>query len=335
MPHEKEISRYINYKEECELSIAERIEYLTGLKEHLKSRKLTNTTCGATLWGPKLYGITQKIAKKVTSIFTDKDCEVVIEGQDNIPNETVLFAFNHQGILDGFAWIPYSKRHTIILHGGDVNKLLIAAQINTGLVKVIKGDRKNNQGAKLDAISLLLNNHSIAWFPESTWNLSPNKILLPLNYGFIDVARIAQVPIVPVALENTYSLKNDKCIISKVHIRFGEVISVGQLDNLSDVLEIYKERISTMLYEIVEKKGIYERQAIDVDKEYAKFLEMSFKNLKLGKLNWVKEKQYIHSANDEFYSFYNINEYEYDENYCEKGLAESVKYYRKMRRKNK
>lgn len=235
MPHEKEISRYINYKEECELSIAERIEYLTGLKEHLKSRKLTNTTCGATLWGPKLYGITQKIAKKVTSIFADKDCEVVIEGQDNIPNETVLFAFNHQGILDGFAWIPYSKRHTIILHGGDVNKLLIAAQINTGLVKVIKGDKKNNQGAKLDAISLLLNNHSIAWFPESTWNLSPNKILLPLNYGFIDVARIAQVPIVPVALENTYSLKNDKCIISKVHIRFGEVISVGQLDNLRDI----------------------------------------------------------------------------------------------------
>lgn len=332
MQKKKEQSVYIGYKEECKLTEEERLNYLSKLDEYLKNRKLTNTTVGATLWGPGLYGITRKIARKVTSIFTDKDCEIVVEGQDNIPDETVLFAFNHQGILDGFAWIPYSKRHTIILHGGDVNKLLIAAQINTGLVKVIKGDKKNNQGAKLDAISLLLNKHSIAWFPESTWNLSPNKILLPLNYGFIDVARIAKVPIVPVAMENTYSLKKDKCVISKVHIRFGECIRVKQFDNLSDVLEIYKECISTMLYEMVEQKGIYERRATDVDKEYAKFLEMSFKNLKLGKLNWPKEKQYIHSANDEFYGLFNINEYEFDDSYCEKGLSESTKYYRKMMR---
>lgn len=335
MPHKKEQNRYISYKKECELSNAERIEYLAELREHLKNRKLTNTTFGATLWGPKLYKPTQKLARKVADIFTAKKCKYVVEGQENIPDEPVLFAFNHQGILDGFVWIPYSKRHTIILHGGDVNKLLIAAQINTGLVKVIKGDKKNNQGAKLDVISLLLNKHSIAWFPESTWNLSPNKILLPLNYGFIDVARIAQVPIVPVAVENTYSIKNDKCIINKVHMRFGEAISIGQLDNLSDVLEMYRERISTMLYEMVEQKGIYERHGIDVDKEYAKFLEMSFKNLKLGKLNWVKEKQYIHSANEEFYSFYNINEYEFDDDYCEKGLSESIKHYRKIMRKNK
>lgn len=44
----------------------------------------------------------------------------------------------------------------------DVNKLLIASQINTGLVKVIKDDKKNNQSAKLDAIELLLSKHSIA-----------------------------------------------------------------------------------------------------------------------------------------------------------------------------
>lgn len=318
----------LKYREEIVLSEEERKSYLNNLRANLKDRKRTNTTVGATLWGPKLYKFTTKLAKNVTNIFTEKETEVVVEGQDSIPDKTVIFAFNHQGILDGFVWIPYAKRHTIVLHGAEVNKLLLAAQLNTGLIKVIKGDKENNQGAKKDAISLLLNNHSIAWFPESTWNLSPNKIHLPINYGFIDVARIAGVPIVPVAIECNYVLKNDKSVIDKVYIKFGEKIDVPEYADLSKILWIYEEKMSTMIYELQERKGVFGRRLTDIDKEYAKFLEMSFKNLKLGKLNWSKEKKYIFNGDDDFYLFHNINEYQYDASYCEKDLADNIKYYR-------
>lgn len=38
MPHKKEQNRFISYKKECELSNAERIDYLTELQNELKKR---------------------------------------------------------------------------------------------------------------------------------------------------------------------------------------------------------------------------------------------------------------------------------------------------------
>lgn len=38
------------------------------------------------------------------------------DGQENIPEENVIFAFTHQGMLDDFAWIPVTPKHCIILH---------------------------------------------------------------------------------------------------------------------------------------------------------------------------------------------------------------------------
>lgn len=47
--------------------------------------------------------------------------------------------------------------------------------------KIVK---KYNLNAKMDMIELLINGHSISYFPEGTWNLSPNKLHLPINIGF-------------------------------------------------------------------------------------------------------------------------------------------------------
>lgn len=32
---------------------------------------------------------------------------MIADGQENIPDGAVIFAGTHQGILDGFVWIPY------------------------------------------------------------------------------------------------------------------------------------------------------------------------------------------------------------------------------------
>lgn len=39
------------------------------------------------------------------------------------------------------------------------------------------------------------------WFPEGTWNLSPNQPVLPMPFGIIEVALKANAAIVPVAVE--------------------------------------------------------------------------------------------------------------------------------------
>ena len=309
---EKEF-RILSIKEEQQLSRDDLTKYYKELREYLLQRKLTNTTPGATTIAPKLKKITNKIAEATVKAFTSKNVEILCEGTENIPEGPVIFAQTHQGILDNFIWIPQINKHSLLLHGQEVNKLLIACQLNTGLIFVKKGDKENNNNAKLDMINLLLNGNSITYFPEGTWNLSPNKLHLPLSFGFVDIAKKAKVPIVPVVHEYIYEKRNSKEVITKIHSKYGEPIYVLEEDNLNDKLMEYEEKISTLKYEIYEKKGIFKRKEID-NNEYIDFLKTSYKNLKLGQLDLKKEKENIFSGKAEFYKFHHINDVPFDEN---------------------
>lgn len=303
--------RILSIKEEKKLSSEELKEYYERLREYILNRKLTNTTPGAAKIGPKLKKTTNKIAIAVTKAFTNKNIEWIVDGQENILDEgAAIYAYTHQGILDNFVWLPDIKQHSVILHGQEVNKLLLLCQVNTGLVLVKKGDKENNNNAKLDMIKLLLNGTSVTYFPEGTWNLSPNKLHLPLSFGFLDTAKKAKVPVIPAVLEYCYDEMGN---ITKIHTRYGKPIYVKEEDDLLEKLEEYKAAISTMRYEILEENGVYERTLIS-NEEYINFLKKSKKNLKLGKLNWQKETENIFGANDPFYDFHAINEVEYDEN---------------------
>ncbi len=213
----------LSSKEENELNAKDRIQYYKRLRQYILKRPLKNTTKGATTIAPKLKGITNHLAKLMCNIFA-KDAPCTVDGQENIPEGTVIFAHSHQGILDNFIWIPQVKQHCILLHGAEVNKLLLAAQLNTGLVLVVKGDKENNQNAKLDMLRLLYEGHSITYFPEGTWNLSPNKLHLPLSYGFLDIARKTGTPVIPVVHEYTYDTTTEKERIIKIHSRYGKPI---------------------------------------------------------------------------------------------------------------
>lgn len=305
--------KILSLHEENELTLEEKKKYYEKLRNYLEKRKLQTTTRGATTVAPKLKEITNKIAKKVTKLLAGKDVEVVSDGQENIPDCAVIFAHTHQGVLDNFAWIPETPRHTIILHSSVVNKLLVLAQLNTGLVLVNKDDKNNRLNAKLDMIELLQKGHSLAYFPESAWNLSPNKLHLPLNYGFLDVARKAGVPIIPVVDEYTYDTSTDKEKVTKIHIRFGKPIYVGLEDSLEEKLHEYTEQISTMRWELMEEKGYFKRKDIS-NEDYINYLKGNIKNLEMGGIDINVERRNIWEANSEFHKFFHVNDVPYDEN---------------------
>lgn len=305
--------KILSIKEEDQLTIQQKEEYYKKLREFVLQRKLTNTTPGATSIGPKLKGVTNKIAIAVTKMFSDKNVEWLCDGQENIPEGTVILAHTHQGILDGFLWIPQIDRHCLILHGQEVNRLLLLCQLNTGLILSKKNDKKNNNNAKLDMIRLLLEGHSISYYPEGTWNLSPNKLHLPMRYGFLDIARKTNVPIVPVVHEFTYDSTEKKEKITRIHTRFGKPIYINCQDDITEKLREYEESISTIRWELIEEKGLFCRKFI-TNQEYINFLEGNYKNLKLGKLNIKKERDNIFTADDEFFKFHHINDVPYDEN---------------------
>ncbi len=304
--------RVLSIKEENELTLEQKKAYYEQYRQYVLTRKLTNTTPGARFWGPRLKKPTEKIAKSVTKLFAGKDVEWISDGQENLPDGPILFAHTHQGILDNFVWIPTVDRHCLLLHGAEVNKLLLLCQMNTGLVLVKKEDKEHRANSKMDMVRLLLEGHSITYFPEGTWNLSPNKLYLPLSYGFLDIARKAGVPVVPVVHEYTYDDENNNGKIKKIHTRYGKPIYVGIDDDLNEKLEEYETAIATMRFELYEEKGIFNRESIS-DDEYIRFLENSYKNLALGKLDWPKENRNIFGAHNDFYRYHYINDVPYDE----------------------
>lgn len=299
--------KVLTSKEEAKLTPEEKKEYYEKLREYVLKRKLKTTTPGARFWGPKLKGVTNKIAEKVTDLFTADGAKVTVDGQENIPEGSVIFAFSHQGLLDNFVWIPTTDKHCYILHSAKTSKLLLACQLNTGLVLVKKGDKQNNADAKLDTIRLLLEGHSIAWFPESAWNLSPNKLLLPMSYGFLDAARKAGKPVVPAVFEYTYDTSKDKETITNVHIRFGEPIYINENDDIKEKFEEFLEKEATMRYELIEEKGVFPRSSVS-NQDYANYLKGCIKNLEFGKIDINVERAHLFGANDEFYQFHHIND---------------------------
>ena len=96
--------RVLSLKEEQQLGKDEILKYYADLKDFILTRKLTNTTPGALTIAPKLKNVTNKIATKVTRFLCRSNVEIVVDGKENIPEGSVLFASTHQGILDGFVW---------------------------------------------------------------------------------------------------------------------------------------------------------------------------------------------------------------------------------------
>ena len=300
-------------KEERKLSLDEKAEYYEKLCEYCKERKLVNSTMGATIIGPKLKKISNFLARKTSELLTGGKTEFITDGLENIPQGAVIFASSHQGVLDGFVWITDCPKHALVVHSAEASMGLLLAQYNTGLILVTKKREKwqSRINSKLDMLSALLKGHSIIIFPETAWNLSPNKLHLPFNYGFLDVAQKTGKPIVPIVMEFTYDTSGKKEKITKVHIRYGEPIVVEQSDSLGEKLEEFEEKISTMRWELIAEKGDFQRKEI-TNMDYINYMKGNLKNLEMGKIDINVERAGIQGAEQEFYKFHHINDVSWD-----------------------
>lgn len=306
--------KILTLKEEQSLTTEEKENYYNELREYALNRKLTNTTLGALTIAPRLKRFTNWLAGKVTTLLSGGNVKQIVSGQENIPQGAVIFAHTHQGILDNFAWIPATPKHCIILHSAVVKKIMVLIQLNTGLILVSKKkeDVHSRVNAKLDMIKILLKGHSIAYFPESAWNLSPNKLHLPMSFGFLDIARKAGVPVVPVVSEFTYGTSTEKEKITNIHICFGSPLYVGINDDLSKKYEEYTEAVSTIRWNLIEEKGLFQRKTISTQ-EYINYLKGNIRNLQMGGIDIDVERAHLWSADDEFYLFHHINDISFND----------------------
>lgn len=116
----------------------------------------------------------------------------------------IIFAVTHIGKSDIEAISEVIKSHYYLLSGdyenikGTVEEKFLG--IN-GVVYIREDDKEDRRRSKDKMVDILKSNGNMLYFPEGTWNLSPNLPVLSCPYGIIDVAMRANATIIPIGIE--------------------------------------------------------------------------------------------------------------------------------------
>lgn len=116
---------------------------------------------------------------------------------------------------------------------------------------------------------------NLMYFPEGTWNLSPNLPVLPCYWGIVDVAQKGNAVIVPIAAE-----QYGKHFV----INIGENFDMSRYDS-DKALAIteLRDTLAALKWEIWESQSIRHRKEVDADEWNAyvtdRFREWPYFNL--------------------------------------------------------
>lgn len=175
-----------------------------------------------------------------------------------------LFAINHSCICDAPVSSEIIKEHFYFLVGKQ--SLEIIDRIFFSLNGVVYVDRKNKKNRKKSfekMLKLLQGGKSVMIYPEGTWNLTPSKPMLPLNWGIIDLAKQTEVPIIPLVMEF-----HPSCCYAK----FGEPIYIEKdTDKKAGIVKL-EEVMATLKWDIWELFPV-EKRTDDLESEFIKMME--------------------------------------------------------------
>jgi 1-acyl-sn-glycerol-3-phosphate acyltransferase len=138
--------------------------------------------------------------KAVDSVLRIVGVRVRVEGLENIPGGTCIFAANHVSNIDPLAFAPHIPRRVSLLLKKELFRIPILSY-SMRLAKFISVDRASRQGAAdslKQSLRFLEEGLSFAVYPEGT--RSPDGRLRVFKRGAFVMAIQAGVPIVPVSI---------------------------------------------------------------------------------------------------------------------------------------
>ncbi len=170
-----------------------------------------------------------KVILKITGVTT------TVIGEENIPDEPVLFIANHRSYFDILLTYSRCKRLT----GYVAKKEMLRYPILRDWMRRLHClflDRENpKEGLKsiLEAIDSVKSGISVCIFPEGTRNDGEELSMLPFHSGSFKIAEKSGCAIIPISMNNTHTIF-EKHIprIEKTHvvIEYGKPIYPGKMD---------------------------------------------------------------------------------------------------------
>lgn len=132
-----------------------------------------------------------------------------------------------------------------------------------GVIFVDRKDKEDMAAFKQAMTAYLNKGRSIVMFPEGTWNLTENQLMLPVKWGIIDIAKETGAQIIPTVLE--YDREKKKCFV-----RFGAPMVFSPEDNKADAISALRDTLAAMRWDFWERNGTFSRKKMDMDAERKK-----------------------------------------------------------------
>lgn len=210
------------------------------------------TDCAAVMWfKDRLYPLLMLLTrtKVKCKVETVNDCTL-------LPNKPIIFVPNHSAFTDTPIALRITKRRSYIFSGKQ--NLAFIDWVFFMLNGVIWVDRKSKEdtAASKDALlEYLAKGQSILWFPEGTWNLTPNLLMLPMKWGIIDIARQADAQIIPMALD--YDREQNLC-----RVKFGSPITGDMLADKAEAIRDLRDTIATLRWDLMCSQPVLHRSEL-------------------------------------------------------------------------
>ncbi|HIZ81813.1 MAG TPA: 1-acyl-sn-glycerol-3-phosphate acyltransferase [Candidatus Mediterraneibacter pullistercoris] len=170
-----------------------------------------------------------KVILKITGVKT------TVIGEENVPDEPVLFVGNHRSYFDILLTYSRCKRLTGYIAKKEMGRYLTLTSWMKRLHCLFLDRKDPKEGLKtiLQAIDDIKNGISICVFPEGTRNDGEELSMLPFRDGAFKIATKTGCAIIPVSMNNTAEIfENHLPKIKKTHvvIEYGKPVYPDTLD---------------------------------------------------------------------------------------------------------
>lgn len=219
-----------------------RKEYGFGNKKHgqKESRK-------------QIFSLMQQLSR---NLLKSTGMELKVLGKENLPKEgPVLYVATHKSVFDIVILMTLLEEPAIFIGKKEVasmpfvNKWFDAL----GCIYVDREDMREALKSIMEGIKEIKNGQSIVLFPEGTRNMG-NEIR-PFKEGGFRLATKTQVPVIPIALSNTFKVFEEKKRIqkTKVTVNIGAPILTTDLskEELNQFPKLVEDKVRGLMMEII------------------------------------------------------------------------------------
>lgn len=181
---------------------------------------------------------------------------ITVIGEENVPDEPVLFIGNHRSYFDILLTYSRCKRLTGYVAKKEMLRYPLLRDWMERLYCLFLDRENPREGLKtiLQAIDYVKNGISICIFPEGTRNDGEEGSMLPFHSGSFKIAEKSGCAIVPISMNNTAEIfENHLPRVKKAHV----VIEYGKPIYMKDMDREQKKHISeycqNLIKETIEK----------------------------------------------------------------------------------